>query len=85
MKLLVWLAVAVIVGGLTVQIFHVYAGNRDLDTRLQEARAEERDLSNEQEQLQADAEYFSDPHNLAKELKAKFDYKRPGETLIKIQ
>jgi len=32
--------------------------------------------------LLGDIEYFSNPKNLAKELKSKFNYKNPGEKLI---
>ncbi len=85
MKALVWLVVLVIMGGTAVQLYHLYVGNRDLRARLEDSKTEEIDLAEEKSQLQADVAYFSRPENLAKELKAKFDYKRPGEKLIKIQ
>ena len=34
------------------------------------------------ENLKADLEYFSDPANIEKELRSKFNYKNPGEKLI---
>jgi len=75
----------VVMSGLTIQLYNLYKSNAELRTRLAEAREEEEYLSKEQTQLQADMSYFANPENLAKELKAKFDYKRPGEKLIKIQ
>ena len=35
--------------------------------------------------LRADIEYYSNKSNLIKELRAKFDYKFPGEKLFKIK
>jgi len=32
--------------------------------------------------LQGDVEYLSDPHNLEKELRARFNYRSPNEKLI---
>jgi cell division protein FtsB len=32
--------------------------------------------------LKADIEYFSNPENIEKELRSKFNYKNPGEKLI---
>jgi cell division protein FtsB len=47
----------------------------DLENRLQDAQAQEQDLSTE-------ANYLSDPANLEKELRARFNYTKPGETMI---
>lgn len=85
MKVLTWLVVFAIIGGVTVQLYNLYRSNTELDKRLRDARAEALDLGKQKDQLQADMEYYSDPENLAKELKAQFDYRRPGEKLIKIQ
>ena len=59
--------------------------NADIGSRLDSARNEAENLTYEQIRLQADVEYLAIPENLAKELKTKFDFKRPGEKLIKIQ
>lgn len=47
----------------------------DLNAKLEEARAS-------QEQLEDDFGYFSNPLNLEKELKARFNYREAGEKLI---
>lgn len=39
-------------------------------------------LRKESFNLQADLNYFLEPENLEKELRAKFNYKKPGEKLI---
>ncbi len=33
-------------------------------------------------ELRADLEYFSEPENLVKELRSRFNYKKPGEKMI---
>ncbi len=83
--MLAWVIGVIFVTVLSVQLFHLYRASADLQARLVEERSEVENLVQEHTQLQADIHYFSDPENLAKELKAKFDYKRPGEKLIKIQ
>jgi len=55
-----------------------------LETRASPA-VEAVTLQSDNAKLKADLQYFAEPENLAKELKAKFDYKKPGEKLIKIQ
>ena len=57
--------------------------------QYQDARKEYRDTAaqlgkivTENDALQSDAEYYKNPENLAKELKSKSEYKRPGEELM---
>ncbi|MDO8466530.1 MAG: hypothetical protein Q7S83_00075 [bacterium] len=85
MKIGVFLASILIAVFLSIQLFNFYKGNSILSLKLEEAVAESDRLGRESMQLKADLEYFSEPENLAKELRAKFDYKKPGEKLIKIQ
>ena len=46
-------------------------------SRLQEAQTQEQGLS-------AEINYLTDPANLEKELRARFNYAKPGETMIVI-
>ena len=85
MRVILWLAVIVILGALSIQLYHLYKNNGTLEAKLNEIKTETEVLADEAERLKADISYFSDPENLAKELKSKFDYKKPGERLIKIQ
>ena len=85
MKLGVFLASILIAVFLSIQLFNFYKGNSGLSLKLEEAAAESAKLNAENLQLKADLQYFGEPENLAKELRAKFDYKKPGEKLIKIQ
>ncbi|NCO15467.1 hypothetical protein GW816_00990 [Candidatus Wolfebacteria bacterium] len=47
----------------------------NLNSRLQALLKENADL-------QSDIEYFSHPENLEKELKSRFNYKKPGEKMM---
>lgn len=85
MKVIAWLTVMVLLGFLTFQLYNLYIGNAAAKKELEKAAAEAAALSRENKELTADLEYYAVPENLAKELKAKFDYKKPGEKLIKIQ
>lgn len=78
-------AVLALFGFLSVQLFNLQRDNRELGARLESANIEIGELELKNVKLQADIGYFADPENLAKELKARFDYKKPGEKLIKIQ
>jgi len=49
----------------------------DIETRLATAKTDEADL-------QSDVEYLANPLNLEKELRSRFNYKKPGETMIVI-
>lgn len=46
-----------------------------LQKKIDEANAK-------REELQADIDYYAKPENIEKELKARFNYKNPGETLL---
>jgi len=85
MKIVVWFAAVLILAAISVQLYNLYTGNGTLLSDLEKARGKAALLKEENTRLKADVEYFSEPENLAKELKARFDYKKPGEKLIKIQ
>lgn len=85
MRIIVYIAAVLFFIALGVQLINLYRQNIELKADVNDLVAQVETLKEENKQLQDDIEYFSDPENLAKELKARFDYKRPGETLIKIQ
>ncbi len=85
MRLGVILASILIMVFLSVQLVNFYKSNSELDKKLATASLEAKQIAAENDRVKGDLEYFSYDENLAKELKAKFDYKNPGEKLIKIQ
>src|SRR3989344_9590312 len=64
------------------QLYQLYLQNRVSSEVLSEIEAKTNALNQENLNLQADLNYFSDPNNLEKELKARYNYKKPGEKLI---
>jgi cell division protein FtsB len=79
---IVIMGLVVVVG---IQLFGLLKDNRVLTGEVEELRTENQALVEAEQKLRSDIEYFADPENLSKELRAQFDYKRPNETLIKIQ
>lgn len=71
-----------IIGSLLWELYHLYLLNKSLGEDL--AILEERvaAFTDESAVLQADLTYFAEPENLLKELRARFNYKKPGEKLI---
>lgn len=61
------------------RLYEQYADLRDSTGKLRQSMA---DFTEENERLQADLEYFSNPSNLEKELRARFNYKLPGESVM---
>lgn len=73
-------AIAIIVIG-----YHLYRANYSLTEVRSEfgsISASLNKLDAENEKLQSDIEYFSNPHNLEKEARSKFNYRAPGEKMI---
>jgi hypothetical protein len=63
--------------GFVVQESQLGADLADIDARLVKAQV---DADN----LKAESQYLANPLNLEKELRARFNYKKPGETMIVI-
>lgn len=82
MRQIIAILLAVIMVLLIVQIYNLNSKKAFLKTNLSKVNDQVENLEKENRNLQADLEYFTDPLNLAKELKSKFNYKRPGEKLI---
>lgn len=64
------------------EIYNLNAKRVALRRNLEEIGGDVGALEAESQKLRADLEYFADPENLIKELKSKFNYKKPGEKLI---
>ena len=72
----------IIIVYLGVQTYNIQKQRIELGNEFGEVRAEEQELIQDQERLGEQVEYFSDPHNLEKELRARFNYRLPNEKLI---
>lgn len=65
-----------------IQAYNLVRERMGLKNKLSAVMTEAEKLEKENGALLGDIEYFSNPKNLAKEIKAKFNYKNPGEKLI---
>jgi len=82
MKLVTAAVLAIIFAILGFQLYRLYAQQLKMRKDLSEVTVQVEKLTKENETLQADIVYFSDPKNLEKELRSKFNYVKPGEKLI---
>lgn len=73
---------AIIIVVVSIQTFKLFAKERDMGKQLQISNEKMQSLSKENEDLQAQIDYVSRNENLEKELRAKFNYKKPGEKVM---
>lgn len=64
------------------QLYQLFLQNRELEDTLSKIDTRVDNFNRESLQFQADLEYFANPVNLEKELRGRFNYKKPGEKLI---
>ena len=82
MKLVTAAVLVIIFAILVFQLYRLYAQQLKMRKDSSGVIAQVEKLAKENENLQADIVYFSDPKNLEKELRSKFNYVKPGEKLI---
>jgi hypothetical protein len=68
--------------GLGYGIYRLNLETQVAKKRFMELVAEKEDLVVDSERLKEDLEFFQEPHNLEKELRARFNVKLPQEKLI---
>ncbi len=73
--------VLIFVGG---RIYSFFAQERQLSSDLADIEARLTKAKSDEASLEAEMQYLADPVNLEKELRARFNYKKPGETMIVI-
>ena len=73
------LALLVAIG---TQLFGLHKRRNETAIKLSSIEEELRTMEEENRKLQADISYYANPDNLEKELRARFNYKLPGEELI---
>ncbi len=64
------------------QLYQLYLHNKELRESFSALNNRVETFNEENLVLQADLEYFSEPENLEKEIRSRFNYKKPGENLI---
>ncbi len=64
------------------QIWTFSAKNREVQAQLSEMGAQLEKAKTDQRSIQGDFEYYSNPANMEKELRARFNFTLPGEKTI---
>ena len=67
---------------LGVQVYSFVAQEWQLGSQLADIRANLVKAQAQEASLQAQTQYLSNPANLEKELRARYNYKKPGETMV---
>jgi len=70
---------------LGVQVFSFVRQEWSLGSELADVQASLTKAQSEETNLQQENQYLSNPENLEKELRARFNYKKPGETMVIIE
>jgi cell division protein FtsL len=82
MKVIVSLFLIVILIVFSVEVYFLLKEKNQLQNKLNELNSRLDLLQAENNQLRSDLDYFSYPENLEKELRSRFNYKKPQEKMI---
>ncbi len=82
MKLLLAIALAIVLVLLGMRIFSFIKQERQLNQTLTDTEARLLKAQADEANLSAQLQYLQNPANLEKELKAQYNYKKPGETML---
>jgi regulator of replication initiation timing len=82
MKKLIYLIFLILFSLLSVQVYKVEKERRALSKEMTNLAKEVESLRIDNDNLADKLQYFSDPHNLEKELRSRFNYRLPTEKLI---
>ena len=76
---IILLIVLVLVG---IRVYGFFVQERQLSSDLADVEASLTKAQSDEADLQSEAQYLANPLNLEKELRTRFNYKKPGETMI---
>ena len=82
MKLALAIGLGLILILVGVRVFSFLGEQRMLGQNLFEVQGRLAEVKAQQADLEAEEKYLSNPANMIKELRARFNYKKPGETMI---
>lgn len=82
MRIVIIIIFSVILIAVSVQIYFIFTERNQLKTELDEINKRLEALLVENAELESEIEYFSHPENLEKELRVKFNYKKPDEKMM---
>ena len=82
MKRLIIIILFLALAALIFQFYQLYLYHSELKLTFTALKKKLISFKDENFRLQADLEYFQETENLEKELRSRFNYKKPGEKLI---
>ena len=82
MKKVIYIAFIILLGAIAYQIYTVDSDRRELSRETAVVTDELDFVREDSDELREQIEYFSNPRNLEKELRARFNYRLPFEKLI---
>lgn len=82
MKALLAVVLCVVLVLLGMRIFSFIKEQRQLSATLLDTQARLQKAKTDEANLSAQLQYLQNPENLQKELRAQFNYKKPGETML---
>ena len=85
MKIAAIVVLSLVVIFLGVQVFSFVRQEWQLGSQLADVQANLTKAQDQETSLQEEVQYLSNPVNLEKELRARYNYKEPGETMVIIE
>ncbi len=82
MRKLVYIIFAIILGGLLVQVYKIGNEGWGVNKEMKQVNKELELVEKDNADLKEKISYYSNPRNLEKELRARFNYRLPNEKLI---
>jgi cell division protein FtsB len=83
-KILLVAALSIVIIFLGVTVYDFWSEERNLASQLADIQARFTKSQAENATLQSDLVYLANPANLEKELRSRFNYRTPGETMVVI-
>ncbi|MDP3015008.1 MAG: hypothetical protein Q8N28_01165 [bacterium] len=82
MRFVIIIILSIILIAVLIQAYFILKERDQLKIKMDDLNSRFSALSKENSHIQSEIEYFSYPENLEKELRARFNYKKPGEKMI---
>ncbi len=82
MKIAAIIGLSLVLIFIGVQVYSFVAQEGQLGGQLADVQANLTKAQTEETSLQEESQYLSNPINLEKEIRERFNYKKPGETMV---
>jgi len=82
MRVLIIIILIIILALILTELYFLIKERNQLRADLDNLNSRLQALTKENTELQSEIEYFSHPENLEKELRSKFNYKKPNEKMM---